>query len=191
MRVKIVDICLVFMPQLKNFFVDRIMFFYSLAILFNDIRVIRPAEGLLIVCAILILLYISVPISERAVPYYRADNFLLVSWLGGIPLYQVFWPFFLVLNIALFTADWLSKTAVITVSTWDEIHFALLLMIIWWATSVWRCSVNSQSRLLAALARLMVLSVLFEYGLKLWIRIDYPRIFFNCQDALLDYASCF
>jgi len=35
------------------------------------------------------------------------------------------------------------------------------------------------------------LAVFFEYGLKLIIRQDYPRVFFECQEIALDYASCF
>jgi hypothetical protein len=37
----------------------------------------------------------------------------------------------------------------------------------------------------------MTFAVFFEYALKLVIRDDYPRIFFACQDIMLDYASCF
>jgi len=115
----------------------------------------------------------------------------LISWLGGMSLYKVFWPFFIFLNLSLFAADVMSQTAVITVSTWDEIHSVLFLMIIWWVTSVWRCSGNTQAQMWSVLARFATLAVFAEYGLKLLIRIYYPRIFFNCEEALLDYVSCF
>ena len=167
------------------------MFYYSLPILFNTIRVISISEVLLITVAILALLYIAVPIPETKSQSFPQDSFLLSSWLGQMNLHWVFWPFFILLNLSLFTIDTLAKTANLTVSSWDDIHFILLLTIIWWCISVWRCSTNTNTKLCAALARLATLAVFAEYALKLWIRISYPRIFFDCEDALLNYMSCF
>lgn len=166
------------------------MFFYSLPILFNNIKSLTPLEFFLIAVAILALLYISAPQEKnwRQQPY---SNFLLASWLGGVSLYWVFWPFFLILNACLFASDVLAKSALITVSTWDEIHFALFLGIIWWGVSIWRCSGNTGLRLWSTLARFATVAAMVEYGLMLFIRIYYPRIFFNCQEAMLDYGSCF
>ena len=67
----------------------------------------------------------------------------------------------------------------------------LLLPTVWWTTAIWRCSYNSQLRALTGGARFLTLVVFFEYGLKLLIRIDYPRLFFGCEELLLDYGSCF
>lgn len=167
------------------------MFFYSLPILFNDIQLVSPIECLLMAVAVFIALYISAPPPEQNWRQRPFDSFLLTSWLGGVSLYWVFWPFFIFLNASLLTADLLAKAGTITVSTWDEIHFILLLTIVWWVVSIWRCSNNTQARFWAALARLATIAVLLEYSLKLLIRIDYPRIFFNCEDILLDYGSCF
>ncbi|MEQ1486686.1 hypothetical protein [Methyloglobulus sp.] len=119
------------------------------------------------------------------------DSFLLAAWVGGVSLFWAFWPYFLLLNASLLAADLLAKSGKITVSTWDEIHFILLFTFIWWATSVWRCSSNTQGRIWATLARFTTIAVLVEYAIKLLIRIDYPRIFFNCEEILLDYGSCF
>jgi hypothetical protein len=91
----------------------------------------------------------------------------------------------------LYSADTLAKAGMLTVSSWDDVHLMLLLPIVWWTTAVWRCSANTNLRVWAAFARLLTLSVFFEYGLKLLIRIDYPRIFFGCEELLLDYGSCF
>jgi len=167
------------------------MFFYSLPILFNDIQLVSPTEFLLIAITIFAALYFTAPESEqnwRSEPY---DRFFMASWLGGISLLWVFWPYFLFLNASLLIADLLAKSGKITVSTWDEIHFILLFTIAWWTTSIWRCSSNTNTRLWAAIARFCTIAVLIEYGLKMLIRIDYPRIFFNCEDILLDYGSCF
>ena len=167
------------------------MFFYSLPILFNDIQLVSATELLLMTGAAFAALYFTVPQPEQNWQPNAYDNFLLASWLGGISLHWAFWPFFLILNASLLFADLTAKAGSITVSSWDEIHFILILPIIWWTTSIWRCSAHTQSRLWAALARLVTLAVFFEYGLKMLIRIDYPRIFFNCEDILLDYGSCF
>jgi hypothetical protein len=77
------------------------------------------------------------------------------------------------------------------VSSWDDVHFMLLLPIVWWTVSIWRCSAYTRFRLYSAGARLITLGVFVEYALKLYIRIDYPRLFFNCEELLLDYGSCF
>jgi hypothetical protein len=167
------------------------MFIYSLAILFNDIHLINPIELLFIVCVLLILLYFSAPAPEQDWKQQPYERFLLASWLGGISLNRVFWPYFFLINASLFMTDWLAKNGKITVSSWDEIHFGLLLTVVWWTISIWRCSSNTDAKVWAALARFTTVAVFVEYGLKLLIRIDYPRIFFNCEDILLDYGSCF
>jgi hypothetical protein len=167
------------------------MFFYSLPILFNNIQLISPTECLLMAGTIFIVLYFSAPQPEQNWQAQSFDSFLLTSWLGGVSLHWVFWPFFLFLNASLLLADQLAKAGAITVSSWDEIHFILLLPIAWWIISIWRCSSNTEARIWAALARFTTLAVLIEYGLKMLIRIDYPRIFFNCEELLLDYGNCF
>ncbi len=167
------------------------MFFYSLPILFNDIQIVSPIELLIMLSGIFVALYISAPNPDKEWQPQAFESYLMASWFGGISLQWVFWPYFLLLNACLLAADALAKAGKITVSSWDEIHFVLLFTFIWWTTSIWRCSSNTESRLWAALARLTTIAVLIEYGLKLAIRIDYPRIFFNCEDILLDYGSCF
>jgi hypothetical protein len=167
------------------------MFFYSLPIFFNDIKLASPLECLLIMLAALVTLYISAPVPEKNWQADSYDSFLLAAWVGGVSLFWVFWPYFLLLNASLLTADLLAKSGKITVSTWDEIHFILLLTFVWWTTSIWRCSSNTKGRIWATLARFTTIAVLVEYAIKLLIRIDYPRIFFNCEEILLDYGSCF
>jgi hypothetical protein len=118
-------------------------------------------------------------------------KYLLDAWTGQLKLWVVFWPFFIVLNLSLYGVDYLAKQGRFTVSSWDEIHFILTTPIIIWTISVWRNSTNSGSRFWAAAARFMTIAVFFEYVLKLMIRRDYPRIFFACEDIILDYAACF
>jgi hypothetical protein len=167
------------------------MFIYTLPILFNNTQIATWWELLVVCLALLLLLWISVPRSEQAWIKPQLNTYLLSGWQGVIGLHWVFWPNFLLLNIALYSTDSLAKSGLITVSSWDEIHLLLMLTVLWWITAVWRCSANCTGRFWSAFARLMTLAVLFEYSLKLLVRIDYPRVFFVCEDLLLDYGSCF
>ncbi len=166
------------------------MYIYSLPLFFSSIGWASPAELLLIAMALFFVLFISAPLREKQ-PLPSFDNYLFAAWTGNVALKWVFWPFFLLVNISLYTADTLAKSDRLTVSSWDDVHLMLLLPIIWWTAAIWRCSANTDLRVYAAGARLLTLGVFFEYGLKLLIRIDYPRIFFNCEELLLDYGSCF
>lgn len=173
------------------------MFIYSLPILFINIQLGTPIEFLLIICFLMLVLYIATPFDPSYIEEGRKlfslsfYQYLLYSWIGQLKLWVVFWPFFIVLNFSLLITDWLAIHGKFTVSSWDEIHFILATPIIFWTIVVWRNSINTQLFLTGVLARLMTLSVFFEFGLKLLIRKDYPRIFFACQDILLDYATCF
>jgi hypothetical protein len=167
------------------------MFIYSLPLFFTSINLASPIELLIIFTVLLGLLFLTFPDYENNVNSKLLDNFLFSAWCGHAPLLWAFWPFFVILNACLYSADILAKSALITVSSWDEIHFVLILPICWWITAVWRCSKNTQTRIWGACARLMIFAVFFEYALKLLIRIDYPRLFFACEEVLLDYSSCF
>lgn len=167
------------------------MFIYTLPILFTTIRYVTPIELMVIFFAALMMLWISSPLATEHCQKPHPSNYLFAGWIGCLGVHWVFWPFFILLNIGLYTTDTLAKVGMLTVSSWDEIHFVLLLTVMWWTTAVWRCSANTQVRFWGAFARLMTLAVFFEYGLKLLIRIDYPRVFFNCEDLFLDYGSCF
>lgn len=166
------------------------MFVYSLPLFFADIKLASPVELLLIAAALGLVLYlISPPVATQ--PLAETDSYLFAAWSGAALLGWAFWPFFIVLNTGLFTADTLAKMGLLTVSSWDDVHLMLALPTVWWTVAVWRCSPNTRLHLWAAAARLCILAVFFEYGLKLVLRIDYPRIFFGCEELLLDYGSCF
>lgn len=170
------------------------MFIYSLPIFFNNIAVLQPWEFALIVLTLAVLCWLTTPTIGRLEEdelQIVGRGYLQMAWLGHLPLWKVFWPFFLFLNAVLYGLDNLAKLGEFTVSSWDEVHFILFTPIIFWSLCVWRNSIHCSDRLWAALARLWVISVYFEYVLKLIIRIDYPRIFFDCNELLLDYAACF
>lgn len=167
------------------------MFIYSLPLLFSPIGLASPLDLLIIFMGLLIVLLVSSPFCRENLQKKSSDNYLFAAWIGEVQLKWVFWPFFVILNTCLYTADTLTKAGMLTVSSWDDVHMMLLLPIVWWTTAVWRCSPNTHLRIWSACARLLTLSVFFEYGLKLLIRIDYPRLFFECDELLLDYGSCF
>jgi len=174
------------------------MFVYSLPLLFTELAIIQPAELLFILLGIYGILFISVPLplpvsewQQQRLGKYAFYQYLLTSWSGLMPVWQCFWPFFLLLNLSLFTADTLAKSTLLSVSSWDDVHMMLFFPLIWWGVAVWRCSALTQYRAWAAFARLLTLCAVFEFLLKAYIRWAYPRVFFNCQELLLDYSSCF
>jgi hypothetical protein len=167
------------------------MFIYSLPLFFTHTGLASPLELLIIFLILFIILFICSPLDGVNIQEQSFDNYLFAAWSGRLALKWVFWPFFLILNVSLYAADTLTKAGMLTVSSWDDVHLMLLLPIVWWTTAVWRCSGNVLLRVWAASARLLTLAVFFEYSLKLLIRIDYPRIFFGCEELLLDYGSCF
>ena len=167
------------------------MFIYSLPLFFTEIGWASPLELLIILLALFVVLFISAPFTGESLLAKSEDNYLFAAWSGHVALKWVFWPFFLILNTGLYVADTLAKTGLLTVSSWDDVHLMLLLPIVWWTTVIWRCSANTHLRVWASGARLVTMTVFFEYGLKLLIRIDYPRVFFGCEELLLDYGSCF
>ncbi|WP_031435198.1 hypothetical protein [Methylomarinum vadi] len=171
------------------------MFVYSLPIFFHEMRVVEPWELLLATLMLAGFFWISSPEPAAEHVYFEGyaglRHYLLRAWLGKATLWQVFWPFFLLLNGILYAVDTVAKRGEFTVSSWDEVHFILLTPVLFWTLCVWRNSANCRSRFWSALARLTVLAVYFEYVLKLIIRLDYPRLFFNCHEFLLDYGVCF
>jgi hypothetical protein len=156
------------------------------------------SEYIFTILFFLILLTIATPYNSffRETQWGRVSDLTLYSylfdaWNGLVKLWLVFWPFFILLNSALFTVDNLARKGAFTVSSWDAIYFILFTPVLFWTIAVWRNAMNTSTRYWAVLARLMTLAVFFEYALKLVIRLDYPRIFFQCQEAMLDYSACF
>ena len=167
------------------------MFVYSLPLFFSQVGLASPLELLIMVMALFGMLLMSAGDTNEINKTQSKASYLFAAWMGQARLVWVFWPFFIILNASLYTADTLVKMGLLTVSSWDDVHLMLLLPIVWWITAIWRCAANTQFKVFAAGARLVTFAVLFEYALKLLLRIDYPRLFFGCEELLLDYGSCF
>jgi len=143
---------------------------------------------------IIALLWLATPRPENdreIEPNLMDEDYIKHVWLGLKPLWTVFWPYFLFFNICIFALDSATVAGQLSVSTWDDIYFILITPTVIWTIAVWRNSGNCRFHFLAVLARFLGLAVYFEYALKLLIRIDYPRLFFNCNEVVLDYAACF
>lgn len=167
------------------------MYIFTLPIFFHSSNILSLPEALFIATGVFVILWILVPETKDYAGKLTFDNYLFSCWIGSQALWTVFWPFFLMLNVLFLTADLLIKNGYVTVSSWDDLHFVALLPIIWWVVSIWRCSGQTRYRFFSAGARFITISVLLEYALKMYVRTEYPRDFFNCQEQLLDYISCF
>ncbi len=175
------------------------MFIFSLPLLFQHMQLGSPLELAGIALFLFGLLLLSAPgfqplieqEANRSSQQSNAYHILIRAWTGNLKLWHVFWPFFIALNCSLFAVDLLAKQSQLSVSSWDEIHFILLTPVIFWSLAVWKNSIHCQYKLAIAAARLSCLAVFFEYGLKLYIRIDYPRLFFACHELMLNYKGCF
>jgi hypothetical protein len=171
------------------------MFVYSLPLLLFQIALLTPGELAIFVLVVVGFLWVSSPLPAieniSSATKIGARQQLALAWLGRKPLWVVFWPFFLGLNGLLWYVDSLAMRGEFTVSSWDAVHFVLFTPILFWTVCVWRNSTNCLLRIWAVLARLFALAVYIEYGVKLFLRIEYPREFFDCQDAILNYFVCF
>jgi hypothetical protein len=174
------------------------MFIYSVPILLDHIQLGTIREYMVII----LFLFLLLTIVTASNPFYKEIQwgkisdltmyqYLFDAWNGQVKLWLVFWPFFIIANVILYVTDNLAMMGKFTVSSWDDVHLMLVIPIFFWLIAVWRNSLNTRFRYGAVAARFATLSVFFEYGLKLVIRMDYPRIFFQCHEAMLDYASCF
>jgi hypothetical protein len=171
------------------------MFIYSLPLIFTYTNLGNPFELLAIVAILWVTLLISAPFPEENLedkPFnYPLFQYFLYAWTAQLRLWRVFWPFFLILNVSFFAADYAVKAGELSVSSWDDVYFMFFFPSIWWTIAVWRSSANTTNKNWAAYSRLMTIAVFFEYGLKIVIRNEYPQVFFNCQDKLMDYMMCF
>lgn len=173
------------------------MFVYTLSFLFTKTTLLSSVEFLIIILILYAFLYFTAPYPDKAIATPKTTgkpSFILqvqAAFHGEMALWIVFWPYFLILNLILITADSLAVTSSISVSSWDDILLMAISSSLMWTIAIWRCSWQTNSRIWAALARLLTLCAFLDYCLRILIRIDYPRAFFNCEEAILNYSTCF
>ncbi|MDQ7090065.1 MAG: hypothetical protein Q9M50_05400 [Methylococcales bacterium] len=170
------------------------MFAHSLPLFFMHLNMGSFLELSIIFATLGGVLYISAPLVNGLVedkPFSSPLYYCLYAWTAKLALWRVFWPFFIALNIGLYTADYAMSIGEFTVSSWDDVHFMLFVFGCFWTVVVWRNSINCLSQIWMASARLMTLTLFFEFGVKIVMRIYYPRILFDCSHRVLDYMVCF
>ncbi|SMG66651.1 conserved hypothetical protein, membrane [methanotrophic bacterial endosymbiont of Bathymodiolus sp.] len=171
------------------------MFINTLAAFFVFTSLISPIEAAVILLLTVYTIYIltpaqalnqEVPLSLKGINIYM---YLQSAWLGRLSLLAVFSPFFIILNGALFYADYRSDVGTYTIASWLTMLVILALPLFWWTISVWRCSSHA-SRIWATMARFLTVAVYYEYSLRLLIGYYYPQIWFNCQQLIIEYGDC-
>lgn len=169
------------------------MFINTLPLMFAEGGLFGAVEFLIVAACLYAVFYISAPFQDREIsvsmpPEQGFFHYLYSGWFGESALPRVFWPFFAVLNAGLYAGDYWVWIGAISVSSWLNIHVMLLTPMLWWAVSIWR---NAGSRTWLALSRLAVAGAFFEFAMRFYIYLKLPRLFFNCEELMLDYFSCF
>jgi hypothetical protein len=178
------------------------MFYFTFPVISEQVVLLNPLVFLAIALMLLILLYISSPIKEYhiEVPTELHEHselirsqapYLYDAWYGQLPLWQVFWPFCVLLNVLLVGGDWLVRNTAFSVPSWDTLLLTCMTTTIWWTIATWRMSIYTRHRIWAAAARLVTLAAFLDFGFRIFIRINFPRVFFDCQGMFFDYSSCF
>lgn len=186
--------------------IHQAMFVLTLPVIFEYTQLLTPL-ALLIMAVVLVLVFYGIApapetIDESHAQYYQvlsdSDNyqqqkypFLYQAWYGSVPLWKVFWPYFIFVNSALYASDRAVRETALSVPTWDNILLVCIVTGLWWLIGVWRMSAYCQHRLYSTSARLMTILLFADFIFRIFIRIKYPRIFFDCEGMLFDYSSCF
>ncbi len=176
------------------------MLINSLSAFFSFTSLINPLEAGVILLITAYCVYILTPqqASDYQDVYPLVDTspgsdtiymYLQSAWLGRLSLLRTFLPFFIILNAALFYADYRVDSGSYTIASWLTILVIFALPVVWWTVAVWRCSVHAP-RLWATAARFLTVAVYYEYVLRLLIGYYYPQIWFNCQQLIIEFGEC-
>ncbi len=154
---------------------------------------ILVTQFLLLLIASLLLVWISTPDTNQRLPNRIRLSLGLpfAFWYSDVLLWQVFWPCWIGLNTLVFLVDSLAKLGITSVLIWDTTQLLVFVVLYWWCISVWRSSANTRLKLWAFLARLMVVVSFLEIAHRVYVRINFPREFFNCNDGLFNFRNCF
>lgn len=175
------------------------MLISSLSAFFTFTSLISPLEAVIILVVTAYIIYILTPNQQAndSAPYKLIQNtgdiniytYLQSAWLGRQPLLRTFLPFFIILNGALFYADYRVDDGSYTIASWLTMLVILALPVFWWTIAVWRCSIHA-TRLWASAARFFTITVYYEYLLRIMIAYYYPHIWFNCQQLIIELGDC-
>ncbi|MDT8424765.1 MAG: hypothetical protein RQ733_02190 [Methyloprofundus sp.] len=165
---------------------------------FSFTDLISPWEVILILLVTAYIAYLLTPqtiantdYAVNVPPDTSIYSYLLSAWLGRLSLIQAFLPFYIILNAVLFYIDYRIANSSYTVASWVTMHIIFAIPLLWWTIAVWRCSNNKATRLWASAARFITITVHYEYLLRFIIRYYYPKIWFNCQQLVIEFGDCF
>jgi len=119
------------------------MFYFTFPVISEQVVLLDPLVFLAIALMLLFLLYISTPMKEYhiEVPSELHEHSELIrskapyfydAWYGQLPLWQVFWPFCVLLNVLLAGGDWLVRNTAFSVPSWDTLLLTCMTTTIWW-----------------------------------------------------------
>ncbi len=176
------------------------MLINSLSAFFAFTSLISPLEASIILGVTAYIVFILTPKQDAIesgsfeLTKTSHDNanfymYLQSAWLGRQSLLLTFLPFFIILNSALWYADYRVDNGKYTIASWLTILVILALPVFWWTVSVWRCSVHA-NRLWASTARFFTIAVYYECILRLIIAYYYPHIWFDCQQLIMELGDC-
>ncbi len=169
------------------------MFINTLPIIFTYTSLFNAVEAIIFLSAIFCLVYFYTPAcNERWKDRPSKSWYLLLNsaWLGHAALWRAFWPFFLLVNIILYYIDYRISNITYTIASWKTVHGMMILPIIWWITSVWRCSENTSHKLWSVAARSVTLYLVLELILRFFISTQFPHTLFDCRLLVMEYGDC-
>ena len=169
------------------------MFINTFPIIFTYTSLFSLIEAVIFLAAIFFLVYFYTPeVNKNWIdkPGNSLYQFLHSAWLGNSALWRAFWPFFLLVNVILYYIDYRVMNVTYTIASWKTVHGMLFLPIVWWTTSVWRCSENTRHKIWSSAARTITLYLFLEYFLRFIISTQYPNTFFDCRLLIMEYGDC-
>jgi len=169
------------------------MFINTLPIIFAFTHLLSPVETSIFLFSIFLLIYYNTPEVKQRWQEPQVKNtyfFLRGMWQGEATLWHAFWPFFIFVNAVLIYVDYRVMNITYTISSWRTVHIMLLLPIIWWTTSVWRCSSHTSNRLFSGAARSLTVYLFLEYFLRFIISTKFPNTFFDCRLLIMEFGDC-
>lgn len=169
------------------------MFITSIPIVLSYTSLFNLIEFILFLATIAGLLYFYTPANNPIWEENLGDGWYTLlrnMWLGDAALWRAFWPFFIFANVVFAYIDYRANSVSYTIASWKTVHGMLFLPMVWWATAVWRCSVNSSNKLWAVAARSLVIYFFLDVILRLFIAIKFPQALFDCHLLVMEYGDC-
>lgn len=169
------------------------MLINSLSLLFTFTSFINELEALGIALALWLMVSL---VTGKTAEYWEFTEpkslyyYLHSSWLGYLPLKDVFWPFFILLNATLLYIDYRIDEGSFTVASWVTVHIIFAMPLIYWTGAVWRCSDKCSARVWSIAARFLNVAAFVDFGLRWVIYEYYPQILFNCLQMINQWGDC-